>query len=229
MKADIFKRSWFLYVAVFIILWVSIDQDRVHMKTMDYLKNIPVQVIEFAQHPTQLNRPFWLPQAIRYYESMAKMFPELSEAQSTLAFCYYHDGRYSLAKKYYQKAIKLNPDVFGLYYDLGLVSFISGDYQLAQKSFNQALRVSPKETVMYAEMIIPAKPQDVEQMNDRIDAIKHFYEVSVKWNQICNQFSQLSPEQKVTAQLAIKSWSKALFVYPPILDKDAMIDLMKNT
>lgn len=151
----IFKRCAFLYVAVFILIILLVNQDKIVMKALDYENGAPAFVAEFAQ---QQSNVFWSPraeQALRYYRNLIRMFPDLSQAWGALAFCYYHYGDDRKAIRYYKKAIELEPDVFGFYYNSGYLYVKLKKYDEAIAILKQAMEKTPNSTLEYPYVVIP--------------------------------------------------------------------------
>ncbi len=151
----IFKRCFFLYVSVFILIILLVNQDKIVMKALNYENVAPSFVAEFAQHQSGA---FWYPraeQALRYYRNLTRMFPDSPQAYGALAFCYYHYGDDRKAIRYYKKAIKLGPQVFGFYYNLGYVYVKLNMYDEAIAILKQAIEKSPYSTLEYPYVVIP--------------------------------------------------------------------------
>jgi tetratricopeptide (TPR) repeat protein len=84
----------------------------------------------------QVNKHF--PEAIRAYETLARVLPDSSDVRAALARLYEDSGDLAKARDYYQKILTSNPKDIGATIDLGRIQIKSGDPQGSLEPLNRA-------------------------------------------------------------------------------------------
>jgi serine/threonine protein kinase/tetratricopeptide (TPR) repeat protein len=89
------------------------------------------------------------PEAIKAYETLAKVSPANSDVQSVLAGLYADSGDLAKAREYYRKLLTANPKDISANLDFGRVTIKSGDAQgsfdALNKAYNLAVQVDNQE------------------------------------------------------------------------------------
>src|SRR6478609_11272246 len=73
------------------------------------------------------------PTAVRNYQSILRLRPQMAEGWANLGNLYYQEGETNRAREAYLKAIRLKPDLAGPYFFLGVISFRAHEYADALK------------------------------------------------------------------------------------------------
>ncbi len=156
-----FGRSILLYIAVAVVVFWGVRQDRLAFTTMDYLSSVPAFIQEYANQgiASSLSAPSELQtsrlyQSIRYYKNVLKVFPDSAVFHSIIGYCYYYLGNHQKAIDYYQRAIRLDRNLFGLYYNLGLIYFQDRDFPAAIENFQKAIKTTPVNTVLFRGIVM---------------------------------------------------------------------------
>ena len=76
--------------------------------------------------------------AIRNYQSILRLRPQMAEAWANLGNLYYQESETDRAREAYMRAIRLKPDLPGPYFFLGVISFRAHEYTDALKYLQQA-------------------------------------------------------------------------------------------
>jgi len=204
MKKIVSIPNIFLYIAVFCILQICINQQKVIFKTLDYLPAVPLFMVDFAQDQS---RSFYFPrslQSLRYYKSLYRLFPHEPSAISSLAFCFYYLGDYQRAADYYQKAIKFEDNNFGLHHNLGMANFRAGNYEDALEAFEVAVANPPSQKMISRKVIDPyLEMNGTDYRESKIAALKKGYAKSlemIEWSRLKMDDGKLSVDMNSEAQ-----------------------------
>jgi len=111
------------------------------------------------------------PEAIKAYETLAKVSPDNSDVQSALASLYQDSGDLVKARAYYQKLLSSNPKDVAATLDMGRIAIKSGDpqgsfdplnraYSLAAQVDNQEQKATSLHLMAVAYRML-SKPQEV--------------------------------------------------------------------
>ena len=219
------RRCFTAYIVVTLIVLLSVDHRKVILKTLDYLQDMPLYLVEYAQGKTAFDAPK-MRFALRYYQNLNKLFPQSAGAYSTIGFCYYHLGEYKKSIIYYKKAISLRGDLFGLYHNLGFVYWRIGRWRDAIQSFKKAAEAPPEKTVLYPGVIDPyfTFTQRLDKYDDlgqaRMAAIKMGYARCYKGMAlISNRLLQNDERLRKTDNSSNRDPDLSpitLYLYPPI-------------
>ncbi len=82
--------------------------------------------------------------AIPLFKRALELSPGLDDAESYLAWSYYHNGQYALATRHFRRALARQPGWEGLHNGLGWTRYRLRRYHLALESFRQALALDPR-------------------------------------------------------------------------------------
>ena len=84
------------------------------------------------------------PGAITFFERALALEPSFDDAQTYLAWSYYHTGEYAQATRHFRQTIERQPRWEGLYNGLGWSRYRVGRYHLAVEAFREALDLDPR-------------------------------------------------------------------------------------
>jgi len=224
----LFGRSVFLYLMVGMILFITINHQKIVFKTLDYLQFVPVHLAEFAKNQNGHLSTLRANQSIRYYKNFVRLFPQSATGYEAIGFCYYSLNRFDKAIYYFEKADKFQHNLFGLHYNLGIIYYLNNNYQKAVQYFTKAVQSTPQETLSYPIMINPfhQKVDNLTTSNNgsaRIMALKKAYTHSYEYiNLLENQLLKKSHNDLHENVLL----SRNLFYYQPMFTRDDLRRLL---
>ncbi len=98
--------------------------------------------------------PKWLGKIIEMSQKALSLEPDSVEAQFGIGMVYYHQKRFTEAKRTLEKVIQKNPDYYDPYRWLGIISDITGDYDAALGFYEHCARLKPysEEPWMHFDM-----------------------------------------------------------------------------
>ncbi len=85
----------------------------------------------------------WLEKMMETNEKALSLDPDLIEAQFGIGMAYFHQKRFSQAKRVFEKIIKIKSNFYQAYFWLGWTSDILGDYDKSIKHYNSAALIKP--------------------------------------------------------------------------------------
>ena len=178
------------------------------------------------------------PEAIKAYETLAKVSPDNSDVQSALASLYEDSGDLVKARDYYQKLLSSNPKDIAATLDLGRISIKSGDaqgsfdslnraYSLAVQVDNQEQKAASLHLMAVAYRML-SKPQEVlRNEHDAIAIWRHIGQkrgLAFSLNEMARAHASLGNSKE-----AMSSFQEALEIRREIGDKrglgDTLIDM----
>jgi len=178
------------------------------------------------------------PDAIKAYESLAKVSPDNSDVQSALASLYQDSGDLTKAREYYQKLLSSNPKNVAATLDLGRIEIKSGNpqgsfdplnraYSLAVQVDNQEQKATSLHLMAVAYRNL-SKPQEVLR-NER-EAITIWRHIGQKRG-LAFSLNAMAAAQASLGETkdAVPSFQEALQIRREIGDKrglgDTLIDM----
>jgi serine/threonine protein kinase/Tfp pilus assembly protein PilF len=98
--------------------------------------------------------PKWLGKIIEMSQKALALEPDSVEAQFGIAMVYFHQKRFTEARRILEKVVQKSPDYYDPYRWLGIISDITGDYDAALRFYEQCARIKPysEEPWMHFDM-----------------------------------------------------------------------------
>ena len=178
------------------------------------------------------------PEAIKAYETLAKVSPDNSDVQSALAGLYQDSGDLVKARAYYQKLLSSNPKDVAATLNLGRIDIKSGDpqgsfdplnraYSLAVQVDNQEQKATSLHLMAVAYRML-SKPQEV--LRNEQEAITIWRHIGQKRG-LAFSLNEMAKAQASLGQTkdAVANFQEALQIRRDIGDKrglgDTLIDM----
>lgn len=156
--ASALNRCVWLYLLAGLIVYHSVNHQKVIFKTLDAFRRAKKDVVQQALG-RDVMKDFVLWDAIRYYHNIAALIPEVAWPQAMIGYGYYQAGEYAQALRHYQKAARRQEGHIGLAYNQGVIHFRLGQHPMAVQAFEQVLTTDPRKTLMYPGLISPFAPE----------------------------------------------------------------------
>ena len=146
-----FRRVMILFLVGGLLCSLLINQHTLKIKTLNYLLPLDADLLEFRDHPDQMDRDK-LKDILIYYRSIygfEKKDPEGPAPCGIAAYAFYYSGKKDTAIEYYNKAIRLNNRFFWFYYNLGVIYYNDEHYDKAIEYFAKALSIEPQDSMYF--------------------------------------------------------------------------------
>jgi len=213
------------------------EAERAAKKAVGLSQDLP-QAEKYLINAIELQVMKNYPEAIKAYESLAKVSPDNSDVQSALASLYQDSGDLTRAREYYQKLLSSNPKNVAATLDLGRIEIKSGNpqgsfdplnraYSLAVQVDNQEQKATSLHLMAIAYRNL-SKPQEVLR-NER-EAITIWRQIGQKRG-LAFSLNAMAAAQASLGETkdAVPSFQEALQIRREIGDKrglgDTLIDM----
>jgi tetratricopeptide (TPR) repeat protein len=179
---NLFRSGFFLYVMIFMIGYVLIDQEKVKeaikIRTLNNSMAGCSTALLWSVARGEKFEPSELMRNRDYYSNISAYFPGRAEGYGLTGFCSFYTNLVhpEWAGNLYQEAIQRNPYFFWYYYNLGLIEFKQKHYVASANLFTQALKM-PIEAVI---VTIQQSPQLYGNILDAMPFTKKAFELHIK-------------------------------------------------
>lgn len=155
----VFGRNVVLYLAVFAVVWFSLDHDKAFIKRVNSLKGpAETHLADFEYHKETL-RADQLSLAEYYFKSLASQISEQSLFWGANGFCNFYLKNYRKAIAAYEKAIAVDPMIYTYSWDLGMIYYRLGRYHEAAQYLTQSLNCL-SVTVNYYDQLMETEKKE---------------------------------------------------------------------
>lgn len=193
----IFSTMATYYFLIGIIIFSSLDMNKVEVGRLNYLKDVGDYPVLYVTGRAAFDK-IQFRYAKKYYQTILTTFSSyakdgadngttiMSRTYSMIALCDHYLGNNKEAIKLFKKALLIEPKHFWINYNLGVVYFETGDYRAALEYLNRCLLLNPDDLIASMDLDYWTywKNEDAQRYKDLcsmqfIEVLKNSYKLSI--------------------------------------------------